>query len=216
MSTARMLPAVAMTALCLLLAGCPDDEGGGFCDSFEFQACGGDVVGEWTLLDVCPSSSTSSSQPVSDDVAACSDDLIRITYSFSTMTASFRADGTYSMSRAYTSSGTVEIDQDCSDGMTGGQATLEMVCTEVEQELQAGYGVGATCTVTDAVCRCNFTDAGSDSESGTYTVAGTQLTTTPTSGFPETVAFCIEGDQVSVQLSQPIGDQDATWIIMTR
>jgi hypothetical protein len=112
----------------------------------------------------------------------------------------FNADGTYRV--MFTISGSVNetVAAAC---LTSG--TTSLTCDEFSALIQA-----ATTSSSDAAfsgvschgsssCACSFAYATTTmTESGTYTTAGATITTTPTSGDPETQSYCVQGSTMTV------------------
>src|SRR3954453_2093346 len=97
---------VCSLAVVLGLVGCDSDDGGGSCDSV--AACGGDIVGDWTITDSCfsltgPAPTDGFCPPATLDSGG-----LKVSG-----TASYRADLTYSATLTFSGSLAVVLPPSC-------------------------------------------------------------------------------------------------------
>ena len=157
-------------------AGGPD--GGLACGTV--SACGGDIVGTWTVTQSC----LTATEDLSSNCAGLSADI-----SFSVSgTATYNADHSYTA--MVTGGGTTSYHYPSSCIPAGA------TCVQLGQALMGiGMYSSVTCTIDSAgVCNCvAVTPSTSSNETGTYSTSGTTLTTTP-SGAVSSGPYCVHGN----------------------
>ena len=162
--------------LALAVAGCGGGSGGSASCSEVFDPCGGDVIGEWTLVGAC-TGAISNPLEASCPTAEFTADLT------ASGTAVLRTDGTYSTDIAIGGQVFSEIPASCVEPQT---------CTDLSDPTE-----NRSCEGTDQ-CHCTTElDDSTDSGSGTYLTSGTTLTLLGTSGASE---YCVAGDTMRVQI----------------
>jgi hypothetical protein len=173
----------------LVAAGCGSS--GGTCSNA--AACGGSVVGTWTITSSCVSESASMVDSQCPSATASSSGL-SITGS-----VTYNADGTYSSSSTISGSVRVSLPQSC---LTYNGVTL--TCAQLTQASQSNPTAGVTlsCSGTSG-CICTETIAPqSSSETGTYTTtAAGVLTQTPTGGTASQDDYCVKGTTMTLSPS---------------
>jgi hypothetical protein len=167
----------------LLVAGCGSS--GGTCSNA--AACGGDIVGSWTISSSCVSESASMVDSQCPSATANSSGL-HISGS-----VTYNADGTYSSSSTISGTATVNLPQSC---LTYNGVTL--TCAQLTQASQSS-GVTLNCTGNSG-CTCVETlPSQSSTETGTYTTtAAGVLTQTPTGGTAEQDDYCVKGSTLTL------------------
>lgn len=170
-------------AMAALVGGtsCGGDDSAASCPTA--NACGGDVVGTWTiergcfdsgLIDACPSASVSAAG-------------LRVKGSL-TMTAGL----TYESTQTVDGVVTLSLPKTC----VSGAAT----CAQIgqSQTLPATFS-SLTCTGT-TTCECRFVvKPSTDAERGTYTIAGAVLKTTPSVGVESSSRYCVSGNELKLE-----------------
>lgn len=196
------------------------------CDTLDFTACGGSVVGTWDLAMVCPetleipfSEAFADFQCFGD--AACDDAAITITVTGVDGTTTFTAN-------TYTASGTGTGDLDstmseaCYDSFIAclgpfvlpSWDTFAEFCTALEDYMDDGapeYGYEVTeataCAVNGTSCDCSGGGEKDLADSGTYETSGTTITLTNDEGAWEG-AYCVDGDTAIVKPTVDPGDPE--------
>jgi len=172
---------VAGSLVALAASGCGSS--GGTCSNT--AACGGAVVGTWTITSSCVSESASMLDSQCPTATASGSNL---TISGS---ITYNADGTYSSTSTVSGSVSVTLPPSC---LTTNGVTL--TCAQLNQLFQSNPTAGVTlnCTGTSS-CACTETLASqTSSETGTYTTtAAGLLTNTPTGGTVSQTDYCVKG-----------------------
>ena len=148
-------------------------------------ACGGAIVGTWTITSSCVSESGSMFD------SQCPTATVRSSGLTITGSVTYNADGTYSSTSTVGGSIYVTLPPSCltSNGVT-------ITCNQLNQVSQSNPTSGLTlnCTGT-STCACTETLASqTSSETGTYTTtAAGLLTDTPTGGTAGQTDYCVKG-----------------------
>jgi hypothetical protein len=148
-------------------------------------ACGGDIVGTWTITSSCVSASASMVQ------SACATATASSSNATINGNVTYNADGSYTSTATLNGSVRVDLPQSCltTDGVT-------ITCAQVNQAFQSNPtpGVSLSCTGTSG-CTCSETITNEmSSETGTYTTtAAGLLTETPTGGTASQTDYCVKG-----------------------
>jgi hypothetical protein len=78
-------------------------------------------------------------------------------------------------------------------------------CSALETQLKTRMGVtAAMCTDDGTNCNCNIAQNVPAMESGTYTMSGATVNTTPTSGAAGSAQYCVSGNQISFSANDPM------------
>lgn len=186
-----MIKTILAVALLTATAACGgDDDGGDF--SCTFEACGGDPVGEWTIVEACIGEFS---------IDACPEAEVDYSGVTQSGTVVVLDDGTYSTSIQTMGQATALIPRTCFQGATCEQVSMgsdELDCTGVGED-----------------CDCTIDATSTDSENGTWTSSGNTLTTTASGGTPETVEYCVDGDSFKIHPEAGANEPDIT-IVMAR
>jgi hypothetical protein len=192
-SARRIGAPVVMAAVVMAAAGC--GSGGGSCGT---AACGGNVVGTWTIRDLCEMAAP---PMASDGGASCSfqDNLTSLKVMG---TITFNSDLTY-MSNVTQSGGFTEvIPTSCLGGLTCDQFN-----TQVMADVTSGAYSSASCTTVAAGCSCQLQYASKAvAQTGTYTTSGSSLvakSSTSTTG--ETDSYCVLGSTLTISSTTSTG-----------
>jgi hypothetical protein len=150
-------------------------------------ACGGDLVGDWTVQQLCLTTTTM------DAVAqSCPGATFSLSPITATGTISFRADSTMSASAVVSLQEFVRFPASC---------YTEAECTAY------GAAASAATTITDSPCKydvatgcsCTLTSTQPTMSSGSYQVQGNNVTiTSSASSKPELDSFCVSGNTLSI------------------
>lgn len=157
-----------------------------------FSACGGDLVGDWTITSACLHSNPTDN-PFQDVCPAATFDT-----SLDAMgTATFGADGSYSSSVGGSTAVAVDFPGSClADAMLSSCADLAMQLDDMG---------GVTCTgdaSTSCTCDGTLSNPVDDVHSGTFTADGNQFTTMEAGKMPESSDYCVTGDILKVQTTE--------------
>jgi hypothetical protein len=178
-------------ALAIIVGGLGCDGSGGLASGGmcgDVQPCGGAVMGSWKIASICNNGDDLLAGDASD---ICDAATIHLTSFTGTGTVTYKTDATY---------------QQAGDIKIGFQLTVPMTCfatgetcadldTGFAQENQPGMTITShSCVVSGSSCVCTVATDNDATESGTYSTAGTTLTTTPTGGDASGDQYCIEGN----------------------
>jgi hypothetical protein len=151
-----------------------------------FAACGGDVVGTWTVTGACASATTALSD-------MCPTALISLDITLSG-SATFKADGTSTSDFTSKADISYTLDADCLSNITGGHPPS--TCDDLSQPADDS-GKATVCTGDPAVgCDCvqNGVEK-TEAKTGTYVVDGSTMTTTDDAdGSTGSLTFCVKGN----------------------
>jgi hypothetical protein len=173
----------ALLALCASALGCDDGSGsaalGQSCPAF--RACGGNLVGAWTLQDLCYGKSLK--QAASDMFgSACADELQSYAVHWSAA-FTFNGDGTDSGEVGQISIGeSLLVTQACVNAIANTLGAdpipVSQFCSNLESNSQR-QGGKASCHASAGSCACDISIVSSQSvpmhQSGRYSVMGDQL-----------------------------------------
>jgi hypothetical protein len=174
-------------------------------DDCSFSACGGDIVGTWSVSGVCAS--------VPDDadpfMGMCPDAEVDVSVMLAG-SITFADDGTFQ--KNFRSSGTVTfiVPGSCIPTLHGSAVAS---CSELDKD--DGDKTTACSGDPNDTCTCVQTDNAEkvDTEGGTYSTAGDSLTMTgEVDGVPESMSYCINGDEARVQQVSADSGVTITWI----
>ena len=166
-------------------AGC--GSGGGTCGNS--AACGGDVVGTWTITSSCVTANAGAAS------TSCPQETVAASNLHVAGSVTYRADGTYS--RSSTVSGTIDVTLPPSCLATGGTTTT---CAQLNDYFQTNATPGVslrcsgstTCTCTETITSQTSTD------SGTYTTTSAGLLTdTSTDTTTDQTDYCVKGSTMT-------------------
>ncbi len=164
--------------------GSGGSNGNGTCG--EVEPCNGPVVGTWKAAAACASASF-----VMDLQGACPAATISGETAAQSGSYVFNADLTYSI--AVTGQLTYDAANPASCNPTG------MSC-EALGAAESALSVGTvTCTGSSSSCNCHSSFARTDTETGTYSVAGTVITLVRSSdGYTLDQSYCVQGNTLHI------------------
>ncbi len=146
--------------------------------------CGGNLVGTWSFINSCSASAPS---------ADCAGEVLDASGIHRAGTLAFNSDATYSTTETDTGTFVFDIPSACLSGAT---------CAMLQAVYQGPGYVGqpnptfssASCTTTTIGCRCLLGALGLPrTETGTYVVSGTSVSSTSSSGVSNADTFCVTG-----------------------
>lgn len=168
----------------LSVLGCSSSSGSTNSTCASLSPCGGNLVGVWTISAVCVSGTAS--------IASCPAATIAVS-SQTTGTMTFRADG------SYVSNVSATIQEDISEPLS---CLGSSDCSALVLSLQSQSNiVSATCTLQTSICQCHvaFRPQNDIASAGTYATAGNSVTKSDASGTKQTMAYCVQGNSLTMQ-----------------
>jgi hypothetical protein len=191
---------VSLLALVASIGCSGDDSGGGYdsggglpaaCTSF--AACGGNVVGNWNLAALCGPAST---PQVQNPLGAQCPSATAAGAATATGTVTFNADLTYTSALTATGTATITVPKSCLNG-----TTCAAFQTLLQGQPSSTMFSSINCPDDGTSCDCTFTAVPETSnETGTYAIAGTTITLTPTGGAAgQPTPYCVNGNELSMQ-----------------
>ena len=162
---------------------------GGSCGTV--QPCGGAIAGSWKVTSSC---FFDNSLFGIDATQICPTATIDATASTVAGSATYDADMTYSMNVATTPIFTMTIPSSC--------FTSGVTCADVGPLVMADQTADVktiTCATSGTNCVCHVvSNTQTDMETGSYSTAGTTLTSGPSADNQEGDPYCVEGNQLHI------------------
>ncbi len=183
-------------------------DGGPACPA-SFTPCGGDVVGSWSLVTVCPAGGASLTKPCDHpfaSVAGCTgaENTASCTNVYGG-TISLGSDGKATVQLSLHAEQSITLSGACVLAVQGG-SSAESACLG----LATPNGKKLECAFSSGLCRCLFrTEPETETKTDLYQVSGTELVVTPSAGEKLGGAYCVSGDELV--LRGPLGW--AFWIL---
>jgi hypothetical protein len=183
---ARLVVRLALAAVCSL--GCESSNStGASCGNVE--ACGGDVVGSWSIVESCGVSDAFVVPEQQFFAGFCTPTSTGVMFDPGTTT--WVGSGSFSSSLEFAQSLLITEHQSfvCQDGET---------CSELENQIrtaQATYPIqSGSCTTVAGGCRCTITWSALTQRAGTYASAGTKLLLTVPGSSATDLNYCVQGN----------------------
>jgi hypothetical protein len=180
--------------LAAVLAGCGGDDDGGSLDCSEFSACGGDPVGEWSIIDACFDDLPMPELDNCPEATASVEDVVV------TGSVNVRDDGSYSSMTESSATIVIHVPMDCLQGAS---------CADLAQ------AAGVPCSDDGDSCKCQDDTEDRSQETGSWERDGSTLTLTDSEGNVDEADFCVQGDVLKAQ-SQEDPDSPLITFVMTR
>ena len=156
-------------------------------------ACGGNLVGTWTIVAGCQSGAPSI--PMNP---ACQSETVQSGPVTASGTATFNADMTYSVSLTETTTDTLVVPTSCL-AQGGVTLTCDQLAGVLNNALSGDAGTATTCTTSGSSCNCPLTvSATRGPELGTYAVSGNTFTTTSSGTTGTPAGYCVQGNTLHV------------------
>lgn len=148
-----------------------------------FAACGGDIVGDWSISGGCVDDGGNNGLS-----ELCATATIDVDFN-TTGTVSFGADGSFSSNVANTGSLSLNLPKECLASLGG---SCENFSSSFEQPCTTGA---------DGSCGCIIpADDNTAGDTGTYSVSGNALTMqSASSTTPDELEYCVEGNNLHVK-----------------
>lgn len=183
-------------ALALIVGtGCGGDDGATCAD---FMACGGDVVGSWSLQTMCGTGTFDD-----DECKGATMEMNGVNY---TGTVTFNGDKTYSTDAMMSGHATMHMPSSC---LTFGG--VKVTCEQLNMALMSQLKMnevfsGITCSTEAVGCACKVTfKPQSLKETGRYSTSGNTITVTTASGNGEADDYCVSGSTLRMKPSKMMG-----------
>jgi hypothetical protein len=180
----------------LLLVGCSGDDGpAATCG--KVQPCGGDVVGQWMVATECESRDHFDAAVADFATMAaqswCPGQTLRAFEPRVSGSLSFDAAGTYSVAFLLGANLDVNLPVSCLSGLSCAGATANFQA-QIAAGTYANPNVSSVSCVGSSDCVCRSVLSAPQSETGTYSIAGTALTFTDMAGGFTDNSYCVEGN----------------------
>lgn len=183
-------------AVCLVVAmgGCGGDDDGNL-DCGDFSACGGDPVGDWSVVDACVDRAPDPEIENCPDASASIGDVVV------DGTVMVRDDGSYATDVDISGTVVISVPLSCLQGGT---------CADLSQ------AAGVPCTDNGDACDCTGDFDDSTQETGTWEVTGSTLTLTDSGGDSSDASFCVQGDVLKAQPEPAQAGDPQVTLVLTR
>jgi hypothetical protein len=169
--------------------------------------CGGNVVGAWSISNVCLQNASSAVMNTS-----CPQAQVDASGLKETGTITFNADMTYTSSA--TLSGAIKETFPSSCLMSQG---VTVTCAQLNSELQTLVQAAnspfssASCAQASSGCACSFQFSSQTStQSGTYSTSGSTITNMPSGGTASSDTYCVQGSTLTLSSMSMSGMSGAT------
>ena len=172
------------------LLSCGDDGDGGSCGAF--TPCGGNVVGTWSIQNMCSTGSVSSL------IEDCPGATTSIEGLKGSGTVTYNADMTMVSNTTLTGTMKMNVPMSCIMGGTCAQldAVLKSLATEPDSPFSS-----ASCTGS-STCACSFQLKGTaEMETGTYSISGNKITDSD----GDAQDYCVSGDTLQLKSTMSMG-----------
>ena len=208
--------AVIAPVLALVPAACGGSSGGN--NTFGGPACsvgpcGGNITGTWNVSDVCLSKSILMMALTQEVMGVCPSATVGNSSAPTTGSLVFNTDSSYSIDLAETVSLGMNLPISCFPG-----ATCADLNTQFMQQATGDPTVqSASCAGTNP-CICTITSTPMQiSEAGSYSVSGSTLTTSPTTGAtPSSLSYCVKDQTLTFKDASPDPSNPVTAIVATK
>jgi len=184
------------------------------CEGYEFEACGGDPVGDWTVKDICLEGEIPGGNPF-EQIPQCADQVYQMTFDFGGY-INLKADKTYEVLMTPSASVHVELDDECLTAMGGGEAAPADMCTGLASNLPGCAYAAGKCTC-DGPIDIDDEDGGPEVETGTWYTEGNTFYTQEdgSTDEPEAIPYCANGDEMAAQNTEVDEDDPSKNMTMT-
>jgi hypothetical protein len=191
-----LLPATAFITATLSIFGCggsDDSSTGGSGKSCEqVSACGGDITGNWKIVDFCPDTSA-----VPEAITQiCESAKLEYDEPSISGTIAYKTDKTYTQTASASGTGYLVLDQACLK-----QGTVTLTCKQIEDAINDKSKSKVACSAAGSGCRCGLGINQKADDEGTFAVAGQNLSVTPKGGTKTDSAICVKADKAYLTLT---------------
>lgn len=194
----KLLPLTAFITATLSTFGCggsDDTSGPGSGASCSLEAaCGGDITGNWKIVDFCPDTSA-----VPEAITQICE-TAKLEYDDPSIsgTIAYKADKTYTQTASATGTGYLVLDQACLK-----QGTVTLTCKQIEEAInnKATATSKVACSAAGSGCRCGLSINQKADDEGTYAVAGQNLSVTSKAGGKSDNPVCVKSDKAYITVT---------------
>lgn len=192
---------VLTLALVLLTLGCGGGGGGNNViggPACGVGACGGIVVGTWNVSDLCLDKAALMTEFVKGMMGSCPQASLGDVGFAPTGVLKFNVDLTYSIDFTETPSLAVNIPSSCLAPGT----TCAAVDAQEKASARSDPSIQSIACAGSGTCVCTVVEVPiHNTESGTYAISGSSLTTTPSAGTADTSSYCVKAATLTVMNS---------------
>ena len=212
----NLIGALLLIAVSSMTAGCGGDSGssntiGG--PSCGVGPCGGDVVGTWNVTDICLSRSILMSTFAGELMGSCPGASVGNSDAGPSGLFVFNTDSTYSLDFTMTLSLGMNFPLSCFPAGT----TCADLDAAFKQQAAGDPSITSTACAGSGTCACTIVEAPRQiTESGTYSVSGSSLLTTPTGGAADTQGYCVKDKNMTFSDTTPDPQNPVTAIVVTK
>ena len=174
--------------------------GAGTCG--KVQPCGGAVVGTWKAGQICI---VDSSFLMSDATEICDTATVTITSLSEMGDITFNADLSYQATGSDMFNLKITVPSAC---IAAGETCADIDANIKAQMQQDPTITSAACAPSDTACVCDETFVKDSSDSGTYALSGTDITSTSSDGTASTDGYCVQGNvlhDLAIDMTMPMG-----------
>lgn len=191
-----LLPLTAFITATLSIFGCggsDDTSAGGSGSTCKLEAaCGGDITGNWKIVDFCPDTSA-----VPEAITQiCESAKLEYDEPSISGTIAYKADKTYTQTASASGTGYLVLDQACLK-----QGSVTLTCKQIEEAINDKAKSKVQCSAAGSGCRCGLGINQKADDQGTWAVSGQSLSVTPTGGTKADSAFCVKADKAYLTLT---------------
>ena len=178
------------------------------CKELNFAACGGDLVGTWSITNLCIENAVVAENPWGE-MPGCASSVYEINMDMQGY-ITFVQDGTYTQEFNESVTIHIELSAECLNGMGGQYSGAEVICDTIGTQMADENG---SCEYTGGKCVCDFApqDEGTDDpKTGTWSVTGNNLMIDDAADDnPNGMPFCVAGSVCVVETNMG-GDAQST------
>jgi hypothetical protein len=181
---------IGLLSLCFCAAACAGGGSGTGGECGKIKGCGGDIVGTWTVEELC-FSTLDAIFPDLQGQAACLD-TIKSSKAKPTGSYTFDKSGNSTVDLTFSVDVETVFSAPCLSALAGTSTKVDaQTCADVEASNQGQQGIaGISCKVAKEGCSCLITSADlGGRSSGPYSINGSNLVLGSTSG-----PYCVDGD----------------------
>lgn len=168
--------------------------------------CGGDPVGTWTVSSTCVIGGWEQFGDNMYEEPECADALVSLDAT-QTGSVTVNVDGTYVTQYRFEMTMRLVFTRACIGAMaeldTVDDASLQAFCdgarSSFEEPSDDGSITSGTCSVNAGTCQCTTSSSDDSTDSGTYAINGTNITTTDADGEVSEMSFCVQGNQMQTE-----------------
>lgn len=155
-------------------------------------ACGGDAVGDWTLVDFCPDTNE-----VPEGITQiCETASLEVDDIVVSGSLSFKGDQTFVQSSSAKGTGYLVLDAACLN-----QGMISLTCAQVEDAINERSGTDpVSCQGSDGGCRCALSLDLQVQDEGSYAVAASKLTLMSEQSGDLEAGYCVQGTSMTLDL----------------